>query len=169
MEGRVITQQRLHELLKYDPKTGDLVWQQRSRPGSHVIIGAVAGTPMKKGHLRVWVDGVPYLAHRLAWLHIHGEWPKHEIDHINGIPHDNRIENLRDVMRSENAQNRYKAHRQSKTKVLGVIRRYRRYVATIRVDGKTRHIGQFATADEAHAAYLAAKHIYHPTAPIGAK
>lgn len=47
-----------------------------------------------------------FAAHRAIWLLHHGEWPKHQIDHINRDPADNRIENLRDVTPLENVRNR---------------------------------------------------------------
>lgn len=46
-----------------------------------------------------------YAAHRIAWLIVYGTWPSGEIDHINGCRTDNRIENLRDVTRTENRMN----------------------------------------------------------------
>lgn len=44
--------------------------------------------------------------HRIAWFLYHGKWPEKCIDHINGNRSDNRIENLRDISRSENSLNK---------------------------------------------------------------
>ena len=46
-----------------------------------------------------------YYAHRLAWLYVHGEFPKNGMDHINGLRNDNRIINLRAVSDKENSRN----------------------------------------------------------------
>lgn len=59
----------------------------------------------KYGHLVISYKGKIYLAHRLAWLFYYGDWPKRNIDHINGVPDDNRIKNLRDVTHAENLRN----------------------------------------------------------------
>lgn len=76
------------------------------------------------------------------------------IDHINGNPADNRLENLRECTNSQNLHNRgnpvnntsgYKgAHRYKDTD---------RYVAQITLDGQTIHLGVWDTAEDAHNAY----------------
>jgi hypothetical protein len=98
-----LTAERLRELLDYDPQTGNLIWRQKAhgRPA-----GEVAGCRTSRGYWRVGVDRVEYKAHRLVWLHVYGEWPSKQIDHINRNACDNRIENLRDVTASENLVNR---------------------------------------------------------------
>lgn len=48
------------------------------------------------------------MAHRLAWLYVHGEWPQREIDHKDNVRHHNWIGNLRDVSHSVNMQNQVK-------------------------------------------------------------
>ena len=42
----------------------------------------------------------------IVWAVTHDRMPAGQIDHINGNPKDNRIENLREVSRSENDMNR---------------------------------------------------------------
>ena len=50
--------------------------------------------------------GKQYLAHRIIWILLRGEIPDGmHIDHINGDPSDNRIENLRLATPLENARN----------------------------------------------------------------
>jgi hypothetical protein len=79
----------LRELLSYDPKTGMFTWRIRSARRVH--IGDVAGGVNGRGYLTIRVDGRQYLAHRLAFLHMTGSWPKKEhIDHINMDRADNR-------------------------------------------------------------------------------
>lgn len=157
-----ISAERVRELLDYDPETGLLRWRAQR---CNVAAGSVAGSPAPAGAVRIGIDGVIYLAHRLAWLYVNGEWPKMCIDHINGDPKDNRIANLRDVRIQVNSQNRRKPRRINNTGLIGAAWDERRghYIARIRDSERqrTRYIGSFATAEEAHAAYVQAKRQMH--------
>ena len=83
-----------------------------------------------------------------------------EVDHINGLRHDNRRCNMRIVTRSENIQNMRSAKGYTWQKKVG------KYQAKIKLNNKTIYLGLYNTADEARQAYLDAKKIYHPTSPI---
>lgn len=61
----------------------------------------------KDGYLIIKIKGKQFKAHRIVWLLHYGHFPKMEIDHINRIRTDNRIENLRECTRLENIQNSY--------------------------------------------------------------
>lgn len=152
----LLTQARLKNLLHYDPDTGVFSWVE---PGKgrrpHV------GCPTAAGYLRVRLDGRLHYLHRLAWLWAHGEWPKQHIDHINGEVADNRLCNLRDVSRFVNLQNERKARKHSSSGLLGAHKKGNRWVSRIRVNGAYVHLGAFATAQQAHEVYLAAKHQHH--------
>ena len=105
MEARMkprVSAERLRQLLDYAPETGRFYW--RKQRGS-AAAGSEAGTWHSHGYRVINIDGVAYYAHRLAWLYVHGEHPAGEIDHINAIPADDRIANLRQCSRSENARN----------------------------------------------------------------
>ena len=155
----MITQSRVMELFSYKPESGHFV-RALKLPGS--LIGSIAGCP-KAGYIVIRADGVLYRAHRLAWLYVHGVWPTGEVDHINGQKSDNRIANLRDVSISENRQNQHRARKNSSTGRLGVTFSPARnkFIAHICINAKTKTIGYFGTADEAHAAYLAEKRASH--------
>ncbi len=50
-----------------------------------------------------------YFAHRLVWIYFNGLIPDElEMNHINGIKHDNRPENLELVTKSENEKHAYR-------------------------------------------------------------
>lgn len=142
-----LTVDQVRERLKYNPETGLFTWL------SGPFVGKVAGTSDRFGYTRVWTMGRNHSAHRLAWLYVYGTHPKGEIDHINGIRNDNRIENLREVTRSTNLTNRSFGASGAK----GVYRQGQKWRAQIRVNGVTKHIGTFATKEDAHQAYLAAE------------
>lgn len=155
-----LTFDRAAELLSYDPVSGALTWRlKRNGRGGGVNPGDVAGSPFK-GYLTVGVDRKRFLAHRLAWLLHFGCWPEGSIDHIDGDGTNNRITNLRDVSHAANLQNRKAATAGNKsTGLLGAyaLRNTGRFVACYHPKGKKVHLGVFPTAEEAHAAHLAAR------------
>lgn len=89
----MITVARVRELLNYDPDTGEFTWRvalsNRAPKGTRA--GCKAG---KKIGVVIRIDGKLYRAGRLAWLHIHGEWPKHPLAPCNGDIEDLRLSNL---------------------------------------------------------------------------
>lgn len=100
-------QKLLHELFDYDGLTGE--WTNKTNRNSRARKGQPTGYLDKiTGYVRIKINGYGYRAHRLAWTYIYGDYPKGEqllIDHINGNPSDNRIENLRISSHSENQRN----------------------------------------------------------------
>ena len=152
---------RIRSYLDYDPLTGCMTIAAK---GKGLITGRVIGSLSDRGYLtyRGACLNRQTGVHRLAWLHFYGQWPRHEIDHINGLKTDNRISNLRDVPRELNAQNRNAASSRSTTGYLGVVLRYGRYSAAIRVNGRAKRLGSFETPEEASAVYYAAKAQLHP-------
>jgi len=151
--NRLLTAERLREVLAYDPSTGIFTWYPQIRKGGWKE-ERKAGTRKSTGHLVIRVDDVLYHAHRLAWLWVYGEWPKGDIDHINGDRQDNRISNLRDVTRRENSQN-LERHRQLGSHVLGASYYGGGWYARKRINGELVYLGKYKTQEEAHAAYMA--------------
>ena len=80
----MITQSELKNILHYNQDTGVFTWIKNS---------IVAGTVEKKGYIAIKINRKSYKAHRLAWLYIYGNFPKEQIDHLNGIKNDNCINN----------------------------------------------------------------------------
>lgn len=155
-----LTQDRLKELLEYNPEAGRFI-RLIGRSGPKARAGDVAGCDNGQGYIRIYVDGRPYKAHRLAWFYMFGEWPK-EIDHINCDKSDNRAANLRKVTRSQNRMN-VRAYRSNKSGYRGVsyYRQTGRWKAQIQKSGKKIAIGYFDTPEQAHAAYQEASARLH--------
>ena len=106
----MLTQERLKELLHYNPDTGDII---------RLSTGNTLRTTNSHGYFVVEVDKVLYYAHRIAWMYIYGEFPYLDIDHINGDKVDNRIVNLREACDRTNGRNK-KQQSNNKTGVTGV-------------------------------------------------
>jgi hypothetical protein len=159
---RPIPLDRLKELFRYDPETGDFIRLKSPSKSANTSLNSVAGGPDGLGYIRIRIDGHKYRAHRLAWLYIHGAWPENQIDHINGNRSDNRISNLRDVTRGENIQNQKSARIDNKTGLLGVSRLPSgKYKASIGFNGVKRHLGQYDTPELAYEMYMLAKDMVH--------
>lgn len=136
----------------------------RRLPTGGTNVGDRAGTPQNRGYRLVRFRGKKYLEHRLIWFLLHGYWPD-EIDHINGIRDDNRIENLRAVSKVENLRNQ--ARRVTNTSgVMGVSwhKQARRWQAAIQTGRKRRYLGLFADWFEAVCARKSAENRlgFHP-------
>lgn len=161
-----LTADQVRDLLDYDPATGNLAWR---KTGKGRRLDRIAGSPDRHGYLQTRVNGRMYFNHRLAWLHVHGTWPQYVIDHINGNPADNRIENLRDVPRKTNQENQRKAAASNKTTGLlgaSLHRKTGKFVAAIQTDRTKHYLGLYETPEQAHAAYVTAKHQLHQGATI---
>ena len=94
----------LSDFVRYDEGSGKFFWMQNTTIRN--CIGREVGGLTKQGYLECQINGERYLLHRLAWFYVHGEWPPEEIDHINCLRTDNRIENLRLASFCQNQQNK---------------------------------------------------------------
>lgn len=150
----------IRQRLKCDPATGEL-WRWT---GSRWIPSFTASD--NYGYKVGLYQQRQFKAHRVIWALHYGVWPESEIDHINGVRSDNRIENLRLATRSGQLQN--VGIRASNTSGYPGVSWHRgrgRWRAAIRCQGAARHIGYFDSAEEAGAAYLEAKARLHTFSP----
>lgn len=139
--------------LAYDPETGSFMWLT---PRPKIKVGSVAGT-VQRGYWMIHFSGVDYHAHRLAWLHMTGEWPAGEVDHINRNRLDNRWDNLRDASRSQNIANvGLLSSNTSGFKGVSYNKLTGKWEAYIRAERRRFHLGLHLTPEEAAAAYDAA-------------
>ena len=164
---KTITQERLKHLLSYDKSTGKFTRRIDITRGS-IKAGSQAGCKVKVGtkyYLVAIVDNTLYACHRLAWLYIYGSFPSGLIDHINRDGLDNRIDNLRDVSHKVNMQNvgAFKDWKKHGCKLTGVSwdKSTNNWKSSICIDGRQKHLGRFATQEDAHEAYLIKKREVH--------
>jgi hypothetical protein len=129
-----------NEYLQYDQETGIITWIKNR--GSRKVIGQIAGCITKMGYLTIVFKGKYYYAHRLAWYLHYGAWPTNHIDHINGIKTDNKINNLKDVTRSENQLN-CKGHREKTVKYYTFHKKHNKWYVRAQINSKQKQLGCF--------------------------
>ncbi len=146
----MITQKRIKELFVY--KNGELV---RNKPMKGYKVGTVIGTTKPKGYVVAVVDGKMYRVHHLVWIY-HKGYSVTELDHINRIRNDNRIENLRPCTHSQNLGN--SGPKVGEYKGITFCKQTSKWRAQISINYKGVHLGRFNTPQEAARAYnVAAK------------
>lgn len=155
------TQDRLRQMLDYNPSTGKLHWKERgpewftanerlsAEAQSAAWNGRNAGREAftasdGKGYFQGQVDGYHTMAHRVIWAWLHAEWPDC-IDHIDGDGRNNRSSNLRSVTRSQN--NRNQARRGDKP--IGVRFHNGIWEAYITIGRRSKHLGSYKTCGDA--------------------
>lgn len=158
----MLTQERLKELLHYDPDTG--IFTNLTQRSSSCLIGTVAGSEYSNGYIYIQLGRKRYRAHRFAWLYVYGEFPEKLLDHINEIKDDNRIINLRLATHQQNKQNISSPNITNTSGFIGVSWRkdHKKWAARIMVNGRQKHLGYFNTAEQASEAYVTAKRELHP-------
>ncbi len=152
--------EELHNLFTFDFDRGKMYWKERDlglfatssagRSWNKKYAGEEAFYNCSDGYYCGRIFGKAYRAHRIIWAAYYGdEAPDGAlIDHINGVPTDNRISNLRIVSRVGNMRN-MKRHIGGKNPHAGVSRENSRWRATIMRNGKTQRLGLFETLEEA--------------------
>lgn len=142
------TPQYLKENFTYDSFTG--VLKNRICRGRNAKKGNPAGTQSKNRYRRVVIDGKIYYTHKIIWFMVMGKWPAGDVDHKNGVVWDNRINNLREATRRENAING-KIRITNKTGIRGVYwsKSNKKWCAWIRISGQNKHLGYFKEMEDA--------------------
>jgi hypothetical protein len=113
------------------------------------------------GYYLATIGGKKPMFHRLVYEHFNGPIPDvMEVDHINRVRDDNRIENLRLANRSQNMMNKTK-YKNNRSGYKGVRKNTRGYRATINAYKVRHYLGTYDTPEEASAAYeLAAEQLF---------
>lgn len=151
-----LTAEKLRELLRYDPVTGNFFWLVTQ--GGRSQAGQRAGKILKanRGYRQIVVLGIRYRAHRLAWLYMTGEWPRDVIDHIDGDTDNNRWANLRAATQAQNMANQrlYRKNNTSGHRGVFKVKGRESWRVRIRVRGEQISCGCYPTFEAAKAAYL---------------
>lgn len=138
----------IQEYFSYEPNTGILRWKKSSQ--ARIKVGDIAGSNHSGKGLRVHFLGEKFMVHRIIWACFYGKWPQYWLDHKDGNPFNNKLDNLRETTASQNSANSDWGLGKGVQKIAG----YDRYRARIRFEGKLIHIGYFSNEQEAKSAYL---------------
>lgn len=154
----MISHERTKELFDY-LSDGELVWKVNV---CNVKAGSLVGSSRMDGYKMTSADRKKYLVHRLIFLWHKGYMPEY-IDHIDGNPRNNKIENLRECTLSQNQQNR-RIGRDNKTGVKGVSwhKKNQKWRASIRLNKEQIHLGLFEDFDQAVKVIEQARMNMHP-------
>jgi hypothetical protein len=133
---------------------GDLYW---SNNVTHKMCGKLAGAVNKKGYRKIEFNARKYGAHQIIFALHHGYIPEF-IDHINGIKHDNRIENLRAATKAQNGYNRAGF---SDCKNVSYRKDTKNWRVCLRVNGKPKYFGSYKDKELAALVAHEARLKYH--------
>ena len=153
----MLEQSELKTLFDYDPESG---WFTNRYSRGRAKAGERAGSLTGHGYRRIVIDYVKYYEHHLAWLYTYGEFPD-ELDHINCVPSDNRIVNLRPCTRSQNNFNSLRPTGESGLRGAYLDKRTLQWYSKIQVGGQVKFLGDFNSPEEAHEAFMAAVELHH--------
>jgi hypothetical protein len=151
MSDRDPSQERLLELFEYrDGKLYNRI------AGKCRTIGKECGWDNPRGYRLNGVDSITHRAHRLIWIMHNGDIEEDlVIDHEDGNPSNNRIDNLRKVTQQHNIFNN------KKSKGYTWVEHIKKYKARITVDGKSKFLGEFYLEEDAIKSREVAKEKYH--------
>ena len=138
----------IKEIVSYDKDTGVFVW--KNPPSNRVKRGSVCNRVNSIGYIVISINRKTYLAHRLAWFFVYGNYKCGEIDHINRVKNDNRLCNLRLVSSSENSRN-LPITKRNNSGTVGVswYKNRNKWRATIMNNNRQIHLGYFDDKEEA--------------------
>jgi hypothetical protein len=157
MTKESITQDYVKQLFEY--RDGELYWKVKY--SQRVKIGQKAGALDGDEYFRISINGKRYLNHRLIFLMHHGYLPEY-LDHIDGNPSNNKIENLRAATLTQNQHNR-KLGKDNTSGVKGVCwhKIKKKWQVQMRINNKVKHFGYFKNLELADLVAQEARNKYH--------
>lgn len=151
-----LTQEYLLSIFEY--QDGRLIWKERpmsdfrTSRGYNLFIHKHAGKEagcIDKGYHRVVIGKTIFPSHRLIFFMHYGYFPE-VIDHIDGNPSNNRLDNLRAATIKQNARN-VKTPKNNTSGVKGVYfhKAINKWTASVKIEGRLKHLGVFEAMEDA--------------------
>lgn len=170
-----LTQELLKELIDYNPDTGVFTWKERPlsmfkcerdcKAWNARYKNKVAGCSYinwKNKVNAISIKPKTYLCHILTYFYMNGNWPKEDIDCIDGDFTNLKWNNIRECTRTDSNYKQINPQRENKLMGISFIKERNKYESKIKIKGKTIHLGRFNTQEEAHQAYVDAKRQISP-------
>lgn len=144
-----LTQAYVRKFFTYD--NGKLYWKVAN--SKRIKVGDRAGCLLSTGYRKIRIDSIQYYEHRLIYLFHNKKLPEF-LDHIDGNPSNNHIENLRSATISENGGNaKIRKGGSSKYKGVSLAKNINKWQARINIDNKNILLGFFTDEKKAARAY----------------
>lgn len=157
MADKNFTKEYLHTLFEY--KDGILYWKENRV--ANKIKGKKAGCIDGKGYLQTKINNVLHKNHRIIFMMFKGYLPK-SIDHSDGNPLNNKIENLRKATNAQNIMNaKISTNNTSGFKGVEWNKRLKKWTVRIQIDGKRKYFGCYKDIDYARFVSDAMRYKYH--------
>ena len=146
-------------LYHFDYKDGQLYWKNRT--SNRNKLGAKAGSPDKHGYVNICFNYKKHKMHRIIYLMHYGYLPK-EIDHIDGNPQNNAIENLREANRSQQLCNT-KLRKNNSSGIKGVCwdKSKQKWLVRVNKDSKNVYMARFDDLELAELVAIEARAKFH--------
>ena len=143
----------------FDYKDGKLFWKVSKAYA--IKIGDEFGCHKEKGYFHGGIDGTNYLTHRIIFALHHGFMPQF-IDHADGNPSNNKIENLREATRSQNNCNsRIQKNNNSGIKGVSWKKDRKRWLVRVQINKKSHQLGYFKDLELAELVAIEARNKFH--------
>jgi hypothetical protein len=163
-----LTQEEAHRLFEY--KDGALYWKERPRSDFNTDLAFKQWNPKHAGnragcssghYVTVAINKKHYALARVIFLMHYGYLPE-IVDHADCNPKNNDISNLRAATKAENQRNAgMYAHNTSGVKGVVWSKACQKWIARIKVMGKTKHLGTFESKELASEFVQLARETFH--------
>ena len=153
----MITQKQVKNIFRYE--NGVLYWKKPT--STRIKSGSKAGCINSNGYMRMGLNGKDIYNHQVIFLYFNGYIPDN-IDHIDGNPLNNNIENLRECNQTQNLYNKsMQINNTSGVKGVHWRKDTKKWVAKIQVKGKCIVLGNFLDLEFAELVINEARKLYH--------
>lgn len=153
----MLTLKELNEILEIDLTSSTGLRWKVNRANNQIKPGDEAGSMGKRGYCNITINYKQYHNHRVIYALYHNleldELPKC-LDHIDKDKRNNNPTNLRTATVSQNNHNTgLDLSNKSGYKGVSWCKREQKWIAHIRLNGKSQHLGYFDDIEDASKAY----------------